>query len=287
MIVINQCKKDKLKQCYISNFTIFEMLKNRDENSRLNVFKKLSKNVFVSQSEMLGSADDMDLFNINIDINLRYRHALLMCYKLATVLGSTCYNVCIIIMYLLLLQKLKRNGHLIDKTVIKKFEGAMTKLAILNREFIKLSDKIGKKFFDLGEKEINVLMIATINRIIDRVNDVIQNDAMHLNHIKKLNTNDAIYINNIKFSLKDVDLVIDEIITYSKYGFITRKLYRMYFHNLFLKSGKFTSNDIIDMNIYFSSIANKTKLITDDDRMKKLIGMDLLIYNPEYIENVC
>ncbi|MBO8427821.1 MAG: hypothetical protein IAC58_04640 [Firmicutes bacterium] len=270
MILIEKCKNKNYTPVFFCEMSLFEMLKNKNDEQRFKTFKDLDVFVNRSRSEMLVSDTDINVFDTR-DIMDRYNDALNICNKCAYIVSNSFLFFCTMILQLVLLQKAFKSLQEVDKS---KFEKTMSVIVEVTKRISKNMKKelIDYAFNNSSETLEEELYKKILNIFISKINENMGIDYLSLNEISAFTTNGIAKANNIKFQKDLVDKYIDDIVSFNSNEEITKKVYKVYLNDLLSVSGKVCFNDIVDMNIFFAGYTNKLTIRSNDKKSNRLLA---------------
>lgn len=271
MVLIDMCKNKNFKRVFFCEMSMFEMLKNKNEEQRIKTFRDLDLFVKKSNSEMLVSNTGVNVFD-NRSIIDRYKNAIDICNNCAYTVANSFLYFCAMILQLVLLQKEYVSLKETDK---EKYEKTMAVIVVVTKRISlemkqELIDCAFNNSSDVLEEE---LYKKLLNIFISKINENMGIDYLKLNEIGAFTTNGIAKENNMKFQQNLVDKYVDEIVSFKTNEGITKKVYKAYLNDLLLVSGKIKFNDIVDMNIFFSGYTNKLNIISNDKKPNRLLTM--------------
>ncbi len=271
MVLIDMCKKQNYEKVFFCEMSMYEMLKNKNNEQRFKTFQDLDLFVKQSRSEMLVSNKGVNVFD-DRNIIERYKNSLDICSQCAYTVANSFLHFCAMILQLTLLQK----GYVsLQKTDKEKYEKAMTAIVIVTE---RISSEMKQELIDCAfnnssETLEEDLYKPLINIFINKINENMGIEYLKLNEISTFTTNGIVKENDMKFHKDLVDRYVDEIVSFNTNEAITKKVYKIYLCDLLLISGKIKFNDIVDMNIFFAGYTNKLKIISYDKKPKRLLTM--------------
>lgn len=269
MILIKKCKSKNYIPVFFCEMSMFEMLKNKNDEQRLKTFVELNAFVKKSHSIMLVSNRNINVFDTRPIIE-RYNDAMNICKKCASTVSDSFLYFCIMILELVLLQKAYKHLQENDKS---KFEIIMALIVKVTNSISKdmKGELINCAFNNSSETLEQELYKKIFNIFIGKINENIGIDYLKLNEISAFTTNGIAKANNIKFQKILIDKYIDDIVSFKSNEEITKKVYKAYLNDLLLVSGKLCFNDIIDMHIFFAGYKNKLKVCSNDKKANRLL----------------
>lgn len=271
MILIDKCKNNNYTPVFFCEMSMFEMLKNKNEDQRLKIFKDLDIFVKKSHSEMLVSDTDVNVFD-NRDIIVRYNDALNICHKCAYTVSNSFLFFCTMILQLLLLQKAYKP---LQETNKEKYEKVMGVIVEVTKKISKeMKNELMECAFNNSSEILEEKLYKRIlNIFISKINENMGIEYLKINEISAFTTNGISKENNIKFQKDLVDKYIDDVVSFNSNEEITKKIYKAYLNDLLLISGKVCFNDIADMNIFFAGYTNNLKIVSNDKKPNRLLTM--------------
>lgn len=272
MLIIEYCNKNELPHCAICEVSIFEMLKNKDEETMRKELEKIKRNVISSKSEIYTSKEYRNFLTDNNSLEEDFNIAKELIENVSFYLSKHLNFICQVIAELIILTKLDDAKIMIteeEKAIIYNIFSAFRMMdnIVLNQkeqwiEVISHSEAkiINSEFF-----------VEIINMYIQCFKSKIKNEKLEINQIIAINQNDICGANKMCFKKKYIDKFFDEIIVSKDNNEISKKIYKIYIENLLIHSGNMTFNDLVDIEIFFCGFTNKLDIKSKDKKLQRLL----------------
>lgn len=270
MRLIKLCKNKDYQQVGFCEMSLYEIMKNKTNSQRQIQFYNINQYVKNSMSVCYVSDLSINIFD-NRNLDERLLDAIKICEKCAYVIARTSLFFCVIIVELLFIEKSKKVLNEENKNFFERICATLKKTydLICNEN----KDELIDIFFNNSKEAIDLFLIKISNIFINKINEFSPNELFNLKEINSFRTNDVSVINKIKFKQESIDWFVDNIIEFQQNELMSKKFYKAYLNDLLLVSGKFESNDVVDMNIAFSAIYNNLSIDTEENRIKKIVDI--------------